>query len=178
MNDVETFDEVTPGKISFKFNVDNSDIIRHTLFSLINVAQSKTSYDYAWTIIKKLLEELETEFDFLKYVQIDDIEKLENTIDDIIVANKFNNVDPVDIGRAIQNIVDIFKTRMGTKAGLFFLREFKDDLGDQYHAIIKKMGVDLRLIDLQKEVYGMSGEYKIKDDSSSNIGFITKNEEL
>lgn len=157
-------------------NIQNSDVIKHTLFSLVSVARTKTSDDYAWSIIKILIKELEPDYDFLKYVYIDDLDNLGNTIDDIAVITDIDNVNPKELGKAIQEIVNIFKTRMGNKAGLFFLREFKDHLGEQYHAHIKKIGVDLRLIDLQKEVYGISGEYKIKEDSSTNIGFITKAE--
>ena len=155
--------------------IQNSDIIKHTLFSLVTVASSKTSKDYAWSIVKRLLDELEEEYDFLKYVQIDDIKNLENTIDDIIVLGDIDSIDPHGLGHAIQRIVDTFRTRMGKKAGYFFLREFKNDLGDEYHTVIKKIGVDLRLIDLQKEIYGMQdGNYRIKDDGNANIGFLEK----
>lgn len=159
--------------------VKNSDIIKRTLFSLIYVARSKTSKDYAWSIIRGLLTELKAEYDFLKYIHIDEIENLADTMDDITVMSDFNQVEPKKIGKAIQNIVDIFKTRMGKKAGYFFLREFKDVLGDKYHSIIKKMGVDLRLIDLQKEIYGWDSErHKIKDKFDSNIAYIEKKEKV
>ena len=102
---------------------------------------------------------------------------MSDTIDDITVKSDFNNVEPKKIGDAIQNIVDVFKTRMGKKAGFFFLTEFKNALGDEYYSIIKKMGVDLRLIDLQNEIYGLDdGKYKIKDEYDSNIGYLAKEE--
>jgi len=155
----------------------NSEVIKRTLFSLISVAQSKTSKDYAWSITKRLLTELKTDYDFLKYIRVNEIEKLADTIDDITVKSDFNNVEPKKIGDAIQNIVDVFKTRMGKKAGFFFLTEFKNALGEEYHSIIKKMGVDLRLIDLQNEIYGLDdGKYKIKDEYDSNIGYLEKEE--
>ena len=101
------------------------------------------------------------------------------TIDDINILSDFNDVEPKQIGEAIQNIVDIFKTRMGNKAGYFFLAEFKEVLGEEYHSIIKEMGVDLRLIDLQKQIYGLdTGKYKIKDEFDSNIAFLEKKEKL
>ena len=43
----------------------------------------------------------------------------------------------------------------------------------------KKMGVDLRLIDLQKQIYGWDiGKYKIKDKFDSNIAFLEKKEKV
>jgi len=157
-------------------NAKNSEIIKHTLFSLITVAKSKTSGDYAWAIIKKLLKELKPRFDFLKYIHIDEIEELQNNINDIKIKTDFENIEQKKLGEAIQEIVDTFKTKMGKQAGYFFLSEFKDTLGEEYHTIIKKIGVDLRLIDLQQNVYGFesSTNYKIKDDIDSNIAFIEK----
>ena len=158
-----------------KQEIQNSDVIKHTLYSLIFVARSKTSKDYAWSIIKRLLDELKIDHDFLKYIKINEVENLEDTIDDIKVSSDFNHVEPKKIGKAIQSIVDLFKIRMGNKAGYFFLAEFKEVLGNKYHSIIKKMGVDLRLIDLQKQIYGWeTGEYKIKDEFNSNIAFLER----
>ena len=155
--------------------VKNSDIIKCTLFSIIYVARSKTSKDYAWSIIRGLLTELKAEYDFLKYIHIADIENLADTMDDITVMPDFNQVEPKKIGKAIQNIVDIFKTRMGKKAGYFFLAEFKEVLGDRYHSIIKKWGVDLRISEIKDDIYGWDSEkYRIKDDEDTNIAFIEK----
>jgi len=158
--------------------IQNSDVIKQTLFSLIYVANSKTSKDYAWSIIKTLLIELRKNHAFLKYIHIDEIENLRNSIEDITVLSDFNKVKPKDIGRAIQNIVDIFKTRMGTKAGYFFISEFKETLGEEYYSILQEMGVDLRLIDMEKKIFGWDKEkHRIKDKFDSNIAYVEKGKE-
>lgn len=55
------------------------------------------------------------------------------------------------------------------------MKEFQDDLGEDYRSIIKSMGVDLRLADLQDELGGWDSEqYTIKDDADVNIAFIEK----
>lgn len=156
-------------------NVQNSDVIKRTLFSLISVARSKTSKDYAWSMAKNLLIELKENFYFLDYICIDKTKNLHDTIEDISVISDFDNIDSKHIGEAIQSIVDLYKTRMGNKAGYFFLTEFKKTLGEEYYSIIKKMGVDLRLIDLQKEIAGIDTEdYKIRDKIDSNIAYLEK----
>jgi hypothetical protein len=166
----------TPVNVDKKDTLDNSDVIKHTLFSLVSVAHPKTSKDYAWSMVKRLLKELEVYYGFLKYIKIDNIERLQNNIEDITVMSKFDTVEPKEVGTAIQSIVDVFKVRMGKKAGYFFISEFRDKLGDEYHTEIKKMGVDLRLIDLKKELHEIidRGEYKIKDEYDSNIAFVKK----
>jgi hypothetical protein len=156
-------------------SVPNSDVIKHTLFSLISVARSKTSKDYAYTMAKNLLTELKENFSFLGYIHINNIDTSCDSIDDISVISDFDNIDSKHIGEAIQSIVDLYKTRLGNKAGYFFLTEFKRVLGEEYYSIIKKMGVDLRLIDLQKEIAGIDTvDYKIRDKIDSNIAYLEK----
>jgi len=157
--------------------VPNSDVMKHTLFSLISVARSKTSIDYAYTMAKNILIELKENFSFLGYIRINNIKNLCDSIDDISIISDFDNIDSKHIGEAIQSIVDLYKNRLGNKAGYFFLTEFKKVLGEEYYSIIKKMGVDLRLIDLQKEIAGIDTEdYKIRDKIDSNIAFLEKRE--
>ena len=157
--------------------VPNSDVMKHTLFSLISVARSKTSIDYAYTTAKNILIELKENFSFLGYIRINNIKNLCDSIDDISIISDFDNIDSKHIGEAIQSIVDLYKNRLGNKAGYFFLTEFKKVLGEEYYSIIKKIGVDLRLIDLQKEIAGIDTEdYKIRDKSDSNIAFLEKKE--
>ena len=62
---------------------NNTEILKHTLISLINVASSKTSDDYAWSSLKKLIKELQPDYDFLRYIHIADIEDLKHSPDDI-----------------------------------------------------------------------------------------------
>ena len=154
---------------------DNSDIMKRTLYSLVTVAITKTSDDYAWSTLKKLLNELKNDYDFLKYVQIGELEDLDNNIDDINIISHMNTIEKKELGQAIQDLVDLYKKYLGKKAGYFFISEFKEILGERYHLIIKSIGVDLRLIDLQNEIYSIdSKKYKIKDDGSSNIAFVEK----
>lgn len=156
---------------------NNSDIMKRTLYSLVNVASTKTSDDYAWSTIKKLINELKNNYDFLKYVEIGELEDLANSIDDINIVSKMDNIEKKELGRAIQDLVDLYKKYLGKRAGYFFISEFKEILGERYYLIIKDIGVDLRLIDLQNEIYSIdSKKYKIKDDGSSNIAFVEKDE--
>ena len=71
---------------------------------------------------------------------------------------------------------DLLKKYLGNKAGYFFIQEFKAVLGDKYYTIIKEIGVDLRLVQLQNEFSGLDTKsFKIKDAGSSNIAFVEKN---
>jgi hypothetical protein len=82
------------------YRLDNKHVVKRTLMSLIYVATTKTSDDYAWSSIKKLMNELRDTYEFLKYVQIKDIKQLRYTIDDIIIEPNLNNIEPRDLGKA------------------------------------------------------------------------------
>ncbi len=155
--------------------VKNSDVFKHVLSSLVNVTSSKTSEEHALLMVKTLLKNLELEYDFLRYIKIDDVEGIDNNLDAIVVVSDINYVESIRIGKAIQSLVDVLKKHLGKKAGYHFIREFRDDLGEDYNLIIKNMGVDLRLVELQDEMYGWETKrYKIKDDDSANIAFVEK----
>lgn len=159
-------------KLEARFN--NSDIIKKTIFSLITVATPKTSDEYAWSCVKNLLIELRSSYPFLKYIRIGNIENIDYKIEDINVMMEIDSVTPSELGRAIQDIIDLLKKRLGKKAGYFFLQEFKQVLGEKYHSIIKNMGVDLRLIELKNQLYGFDMDYQIKDRADTNIAFLEK----
>ena len=177
MENDEKIEKQVIKKHNGEIKIDNSEILKHTLFSLVHVASLKTSDDYAWASVKKLIRELKVNYAFLNYIQIGNISYLNYTIDDIKISPEINDVDPKELGKAIQDIVDLVRKYLGEKAGYFFIQEFREILGDTYHSIIKKMGVDLRLVELQDQYsYFEHGKYKIKDDKNSNIAFVEKAE--
>ena len=157
------------------FKIENSDVMTHVLTSLVNVTSTKTSEAHAWLTVKTLLKQLEENYDFLRYIKIEDVNYLENNLDAIDVISDINHIESREVGKAIQNLVDILKKHLGKKAGYCFIREFREDLGHDYHSIIKNMGVDLRLVELQDELYGWESEkYKIRDNGNANIAFVEK----
>jgi hypothetical protein len=159
----------------YGLNMTNSEIIQHTLISLIIVASSKTSNDYAWAIIKKLLRELRINYSFLRFIKIDDISALNYSIEDISVSSDFEKVSLKEVGKAIQALIDLLKKYLDTKAGYFFIEAFKNVLGEKYYDTLKKMDVDLRLIELKKELYDLEiNNYKLRESKDSNIAFVEK----
>ncbi len=159
----------------YGLNMTNLEIIQHTLISLIIVASSKTSNDYAWAIIKKLLRELRINYSFLRFIKIGDISSLNYSIEDISVSSDFEKVNPKELGIAIQALIDLFKNYLDTKAGYFFIEAFKNVLGEKYYDTLKKMDVDLRLIELKKELYDLEiNDYKLRESKDSNIAFVEK----
>jgi hypothetical protein len=155
--------------------IENSDIVKHTLASLINVTSNKTSVGYARSSVKNILIDLEGNYDFLKYVNIKTLEQIENNIDAINVRSDMDCVRPTEVGKAIQDLIDVLKSHLGKKAGYFFIKEFKDDLGNEYYSYIRDLGVNLRIAELQEELGKIDvDQYEIKEESKINIAFIEK----
>jgi len=141
----------------------NSKILMHVMNSFFHVISTKTSPAHAWLTIKILLQKTEYEYDFMKsvdVVEMDDInvflKKIKQHKMNFNIVNVHNDViDTVDqqiVGNAIQYFADEVKRYLGDKAGYRFLIEFIDDLGEEYDAVIKGMGVDLRFMQLQDEI--------------------------
>ena len=159
------------------FNVENSDVITHVLNSLVNVSCTKTSKAHAWLAMGTLIKNLEENYDFLRYIKIDELKYFEETPLVNIIPD-INHIESKEVGKAIQNLIELLQRHLGKKASYFFIREFRDDLGEEYHGIVKNMGVDLRLVELQDELYNWQSEkYKIRNDSNSNIAFLEKKDE-
>ena len=156
--------------------IENSDIVKHMLASLLNIASNKTSVDYARSSVKNVLRDLEGNYDFLKYVNIKTLKQIENNIDAINVRPDMDCVRPKEVGKAIQDLIDVLKSYLGKKAGYFFIKEFRDDLGNEYHMHLRDLGVNLRIAELQEELGKIDvDQYKIKEDSKVNIAFVEKN---
>jgi len=167
---------------------DNSDVMKHVVKSFVNVISTKTSTAHAWLTMKVLLKKLGEEHSFLKQIDIVDrkfiagfqpgMQPLENDPFIIDFLTDIDTVNPKDIGKAIQNLGDILKKNLGEKAGYSFLREFREDLGEYYCSMIRTMGVDFRIVELQDDVYGLeSQKYTIKEEGKNNIAFIKKIDE-
>jgi len=166
--------------------VNNSEVMTKVLNSFFHVIGTKTSPAHAWLTLKIILQNLEYEYDFIKNVDVVDIkevndflkEKNYTKIDFSIVDIQTEVVDTIykeEVGKAIQSLADKLKKSLGTTAGYHFMSEFINELGDEYSTIIKSIGVELRLVDMQDELYGRVIEnYKLEEDKGSNIAFIEK----
>ncbi|GAH44067.1 unnamed protein product, partial [marine sediment metagenome] len=51
-------------------NLTNSEVVKHTLQALISKIGRRTSEGFAVITIDKILKELESKYDFLKYIEV------------------------------------------------------------------------------------------------------------
>jgi len=131
--------------------IENSEIIRKVLNTLVSISSRKTTEGYAVSIMDTLIKRLEGTYEFLKHVEVSDTRFLEDDAT-ISVMSDIDSVQPTEIGKAIHDIIVTMNESLGKDAGHFFVKEISRNIGDDYHSTIKDMGVDLGLMQLEHEV--------------------------
>ena len=140
-------------------NYKSSEVLGAILQSLYAVAGRRTTKSFAATVIGSIIKTLETRYEFLKYVRIDDKGQLiEDKI--IAIAPEIDNVEPEKIGKAIEAIVRVVYMDIIGKAGLFFVTELKRVAGEEIISELKNFDVDLAALQIEQHYLHRSRERK------------------
>jgi hypothetical protein len=131
--------------------LEKSDIIKNLLSTVIDISGRKTNKGYAISTMDSLIKKLKTRFEFLKHVQIKDTRFSEDE-DSVSVVSDINAIESSEVGKAINEIITTMDRSLGKNAGHFFIKEIQNTLSDEYNSSIKDMGVDLGLLQLEREV--------------------------
>ena len=129
----------------------NSDIIDRLLQTLINISGRKTTGGYAVSVMDSTINKLQSQYDFLKHIEIRDTRYVEDS-NSISVMSDINSIPAENVGKALRDIISTVNQTLGRDAGHFFIREISSTLGDDYTSVMKDMGVDLGLMQLEHEV--------------------------
>ena len=130
---------------------DKSDIVENVLKNLIDISGRKTSKGHAIGTIDNVIKKLELKYDFLKHIKINDNRFVE---DDpaVSVMKDINKIDANKMGKAINDIISNTHFSLGNNAGHFFIKELQKNIGGDYNSVMKEMGVDLGLMQLESEI--------------------------
>ena len=134
-----------------KDQIENSDIVKHILMNLFDISRRKTTEGYAFSIIDSSLKELERKYNFLKNVEIRDTRFSEDNYS-VSVMSDINLISPNEVGKAIHDIIILTNNTLGKNAGHFFLKELSHNVGDDYRTIMRDIGINLDLMQLENEV--------------------------
>ena len=140
-------------------NYKNSEVLGAIFRSLYAVAGRRTTKNFAATVIGSIIKTLETRYEFLKYVRIDEKGQL---IEDKVIAitPEIDNVEPEKIGKAIEAIVRVVYMDIIGKAGLFFVTELKRVAGEEIISELKNFDVDLAALQIEQHYLHRSRERK------------------
>jgi hypothetical protein len=131
---------------------EKSDVIKNVLTTLISISSRKTDLPFAIMTVEDLIKRLEVKYDFLKLIQINNDVYNEETTNYISVTSGINTVSSTQFGQALHAIINLMHRQLGENAGHFFIKEIRNRLSDEYLSIMKDMGVDLGMMQLESEI--------------------------
>jgi len=131
--------------------IDNSEVVRHVLDTLLNISSRKTTQGHAMSTMADLIKRLKDKYDFLKNVEVNDTRFLEGS-EPVTVMAGINKVKSNELGTALCDIIKTMNIALGKDAGYFFIKELKNNLQDTYSTSFEDMGLDLGLMQLENEI--------------------------
>ena len=127
----------------------NSDIMRGVIEAVVAVVGRRTLGSYTIKIVKTVTTKLQKEYDFLKNITIHDAFYSENN-DVVTVSSEINSIEPKTIGNAIDAFLREVYLQLDDEAGLYFINEFKECIGEEFVMQIRSLGVNLERIQLEQ----------------------------
>lgn len=133
-------------------DIQNLDLIKQVIKTLLNITRRRASESVSILLINTILKTLTGRYNFLKNVKIKtEVGYGEITADSISADSEINSVDSSTMGKVIETIIRVISTDLKEKAGLFFIKEFKSQLGGNYVSEIRRCGVDLDILQLERD---------------------------
>jgi len=154
----------------------NSYVLGEILRSIYQVAGRRTTNSFAAKVIGSIIKNLQTQYDFLKYVTINDRGFL-NGNEVIAISPDINTIPKRRVGKSIEAIVRIVYMDIIGKAGLFFISEIKKRAGEKLIFYLKDYGVDLASLQIEQNYIYRNREKKRRKVSNevSLLGYTWKN---
>ena len=135
--------------------VTNSDVMRNVLETLINISGRKTSRGHAINTVDIVMKNLKTKYNFLKNIKIKDDRFIEDQ-ETVSVMSDIDKIDSTNMGQALNDIIKTTYSSLGNSAGHFFIKELQRNTGFDHNSVMKDMGVDLGIMQLEKEINDLS----------------------
>jgi len=157
--------------------INNSELLRKMITALYDTAGRRTYPSFAFSVIGAIIKTLEKKYNFLKYINFHSGVAFDEIL---LIDPEINNIPPSQVAKAIEVIVQVVYMDLGEKAGIYFIKELKDNAGEEVISRLREIGVDLEIIQIQQHYLFRR---KIKDenqglkklDNISMLGYSWKN---
>lgn len=140
---------ITEIKRSFKSQLSNSDIIKHSIKTLFDILDREIGRDYAFSTISEVVKRFSTEYSLLRYVKINDIRSIQN-VDLVSVAPDLDEIEPTNVGTAIQKIIQEVNYLLGEQGGFTFIEKLRNNINEDYIFRLGEMGVNINVLQLSQ----------------------------
>lgn len=129
--------------------LSNASLIKFCLKSLYAVAGRRTSSKFADDVIQSSLSLLKERYPFLDSVTIRS-QSSQNDEDIAINESKINPIPPERVGKTIEGLIRMVYDELNEEAGLYFITELKEHIGQKLSKQLLRIGIDLDQIQLEQ----------------------------
>ena len=123
-------------------HIEKSDVMRRFLKALMEALERQTSKTFAIGFTAQRIEALRPKYTFLEYVSVNDIRYTLGS-EEVAVQPEINNVDPLDLGRAIESILQDTDTALTDLGRNSVADDLKTHLTFEYLAKLEELGVTI-----------------------------------
>lgn len=140
---------ITKMKQSSKFDIKNSEILKHIITIIFEVLDKDNGRIYAYKTLNDIIRRVSIEHNVLNYVKINDISTIQQ-IDIVTIDKKVDDVESSKLGAGIQKIIQEINNNLGDKDGILFIEKIKDTINPDFNYKIREIGIDLSVIKLNQ----------------------------
>jgi hypothetical protein len=123
-------------------HIEKSDVMRRFLKALMEALERQTSKTFAIGFTAQRIEALRPKYTFLEYVSVNDI-RYNLGSEEVAVQPEINNVDPLELGKAIGSILYDTDTALTDLGRNSVADDLKTYLTLEYLAKLKEIGVTI-----------------------------------
>ena len=134
--------------------MENSELLKHIISTLITVSGRKTTETHAVFIMDKVMKKLQNQYDFLRQVNLQDTTFLEDG-EPVSIMTNLNSISKKDLREVLYKIISNMNETLGEDAGHFFIKEVAKNVRSDFTSIIKEIGLDFNLMQLENEINEM-----------------------
>ena len=134
-----------------RLQTKNSEMLRNFTNILFDILDKDYGRTAAFITLNELVGRLGTEYETLRYVQINDIRSVQG-VDIVTINSDVDKADSSEVGAAIQRIVQELNNYYADKGGFNLIEKLKNQLSSDYIFQLERIGINLEVIQLKKEL--------------------------
>lgn len=128
----------------------NSDLMKNVTVTLLAITSRRSSESLSMLLLDTILKTLKRRYPFLEYVKIQKNDGYQGSPGDIIYVDpEIETIDQKTVAKVVESMIRIIVMDLKEKAGLFFVKELRERLGDNYIDVLRKYQVDFDLMQLE-----------------------------
>lgn len=152
--------------------IDNKDLLKISLRALCQVSGRRTSDNFAKKVITSIIESFKEKYNFLIYVKFKHDENFEDLKNFIIIDEKINSYSINEICKCIEQIIRIIYLDLKHKTGIYFIKEFRQYVGEKIISLLDENGVDIDLLEFEHQhIYNRENKKKSYSNDASLLGY-------